>query len=59
MYKWQDEQGRWHFSNQKPVTTTQVSMEQLPEVENVMEAPVNKGDNSSSIRLPGGFDLGQ
>ncbi|ARN73660.1 DUF4124 domain-containing protein [Oceanicoccus sagamiensis] len=55
LYKWQDEKGRWHFSNQKPVTSTQVSMEALPEVENVMEAPVNKGDNSSSIRLPGGL----
>ncbi len=58
MYKWQDEKGRWHFSNQKPMAASQVSMEELPEVENVMEAPVNKGDNSSSIRLPGGFGLG-
>ena len=59
MYKWQDEKGRWHFSYQKPAAMTRVSVEELPEVENVIEAPVNKGDNSSSIRFPGGFNLGQ
>jgi Domain of unknown function (DUF4124) len=52
MYKWQDERGKWHFSSEKPTEATQVSLEHLPEVENVMEAPVNTGDNSSTIGFP-------
>ena len=59
MYQWQDEQGRWHFSNQKPVEGVQARIVDLPEIENVMEAPVIEGENSSKIQLPGGFNLGQ
>lgn len=55
MYKWQDEQGRWHFSSQKPLAAKSVSVEALPDVENVMEAPVTKGHKSSTIGFP---DLG-
>jgi hypothetical protein len=58
IYKWQDQQGRWHFSSEKPVLDVNAQLEQLPELENVMEAPVNEGDNSSSLSLPG-FLVGQ
>ena len=57
MYKWQDEQGRWHFSSEKPEGGVAVSVEELPDIENVMEAPVKESDNNSSISLPGGFSL--
>jgi len=60
MYKWQDDQGRWHFSTQKPLEAKNVSIEALPQVENVMDAPVTGRDNSSTISLPdfgGGGDL--
>lgn len=56
MYKWQDDQGRWHFSNEKPENGELVSEEALPEVENVMEAPVKKG--GGGFVLPGGFSFG-
>ena len=47
MYKWQDENGRWHFSSQKPMETGNVALEDLPDVENVMDAPVDgEGDDS-------------
>ena len=49
MYKWQDAQGRWHFSSEKPTETTAVSLESLPDVENVMDAPVDKDDKGSMM----------
>jgi hypothetical protein len=57
MYKWQDKNGRWHFSSEKPTDQQQVSVEKLPDVENVMEAPVTQDKKSSTISLPGGFGL--
>ncbi|WP_145999168.1 DUF4124 domain-containing protein [Oceanicoccus sp. KOV_DT_Chl] len=57
MYKWQDENGRWHFSSEKPTAAVEVSVEQLPEMENFMQAPVKEEENNSSISLPGGFSL--
>ena len=57
MYKWQDAQGRWHFSNEKPVDSVAVSVQELPEMENLMQAPVKEQEKSSSISLPGGFGL--
>lgn len=59
MYKWQDDEGKWHFSTQKPLKAKNVRVESLPQVKNVMAAPVAVGDNSSSIGLPdfgGGSD---
>lgn len=56
MYKWQDDTGRWHFSNEKPDNVEVVSVEEMPEVENVMEAPAKKG--KSGFVLPGGFSFG-
>lgn len=58
LYKWQDEAGRWHFSNEQPRHAGQVSVEDLPDVENVMEAPVSEGAKRNTISLPGGFGLG-
>ena len=55
MYKWQDERGRWHYSNEKPKAGVSATVEDLPQVENVIDAPVTQGDNSSTIRLPGGL----
>lgn len=57
MYKWQDEKGVWHFSAEKPVDDQNADIEQLPEVQNVMDAPVESDNDSSTIRLPGGFSL--
>ncbi len=57
MYKWQDEKGRWHFSSEKPPQHIQAAEEELPEMENLMEAPVKAEENSSTIGLPGGFSL--
>ena len=58
MYKWQDENGKWHFSSQKPMLTTGVSVEDLPDVENVIDTPVTRGGNSSTIGVPGLGDAG-
>ena len=55
MYKWKDEKGRWHYSNEKPVTQMEVIVDDMPQAENVIEAPVANGANSSTIRLPGGL----
>jgi len=49
MYKWQDEHGGWHFSNQKPQIESQLSVEQLPEVKNLISAPVVKPATSSKM----------
>lgn len=57
MYKWQDEKGRWHFSSERPPQHIQAAEEELPEMENLMEAPVKAEENSSTIGLPGGFSL--
>ena len=56
MYKWQDETGRWHFSNERPDNVDVVSVEEMPEVDNVMEAPAKKG--KGGFVLPGGFSFG-
>ena len=58
MYKWQDENGKWHFSSQKPMAVAKVSVEDLPDVENVIDTPVTGGENSSTIGLPGFGDAG-
>jgi hypothetical protein len=58
MYKWQDGNGRWHFSSERPVDGQSVSVENLPDVKNVMEAPVKERDKSSTMNLPGGFSFG-
>lgn len=54
MYKWQDAQGRWHFSSEKPLDSRNVSMEALPDVKNVMEAPKRESEDGL-----GGFDPSQ
>lgn len=53
MYKWQDENGRWHFSSDKPMDLQRVSIEDLPDVENVMEPPVEGEDEESIMGIPG------
>ena len=53
MYKWQDEEGHWHFSTQKPGGVGNASVEALPEVKNVMDAPVEKASDDSMMGLPG------
>lgn len=58
MYKWQDKKGRWHFSNEKPNNHTDAIVEDLPEIKNVMEAAVNRGENSSTMSLPDFGDAG-
>lgn len=58
MYKWQDKNGRWHFSSQKPLNQQKVQVQDLPDVENVIDAPVTGGDNSSTIGLPDFGDAG-
>lgn len=58
MYKWQDDSGQWHFSSEKPKTSQQASIEDLPDVENVMEPPVTEDNKSSTIGLPDVFGLG-
>lgn len=57
IYKWQDHSGRWHFSNQKPQNIDIVIVEALPEVKNVMSAPVTARKNSSTIGMPDGLSL--
>ncbi len=59
MYKWQDAQGRWHFSNEKPTHSEGVAMDDLPQVENVMEAPVDRESEGSMMGLPGVGDAGE
>lgn len=58
MYKWQDEYGHWHFSSQKPADSQTASLEDLPDVENVMEAPVDKDSKGSMMGIPGLGDAG-
>lgn len=53
MYKWRDEQGRWHFSSDKPADLRAVSIEQLPEMKNVMDTPVEAESDESMMKLPG------
>lgn len=53
MYKWQDDKGRWHFSSQKPSGEEAVSIDSLPDIENVMQPTVTAGGKSSTIGLPG------
>lgn len=55
MYKWQDAQGRWHFSEEKPLDQSTAAVESLPDVQNVMDAPVAGRSNSSTIALPEGL----
>lgn len=58
MYKWQDESGRWHFSSEKPQNLEGVALEKLPDVENVMDAPVDADASDSMMELPGLGDAG-
>jgi hypothetical protein len=57
MYKWKDKHGIWQFSNQKPVDGSTVQVVSLPNVKNVMNAPVAQRKNNSSIGLPDGLSL--
>ncbi len=58
MYKWQDENGRWHFSSEKPMDTANVHIENLPDVENVMQAPKIEDQSGGGISLPGMAGMG-
>ena len=49
MYKWQGQDGSWHFSNQKPQIESQLTVEALPEVKNLISAPVVKPATSSKM----------
>lgn len=53
MYKWQDDKGRWHFSNEKPMGVESVTVDSLPDIKNVMEPTVTAGGKSSTIGVPG------
>jgi hypothetical protein len=57
MYKWQDAKGRWHFSNEKPQIEAQVRVEALPEVKNLLPAPVARQGSSSTIASPSSSPL--
>lgn len=59
IFKWQDENGHWHFSNQQPIQTDSSVAIELSERENVIEASVTEGNNSSNIHPPDGFSHGQ
>jgi hypothetical protein len=52
MYKWQDDKGQWHFSEQKPSDAVIIAVEQLPDVENVMDSPSDNTSGSSNIGFP-------
>lgn len=57
MYKWQDEQGRWHFSSDKPrQLSAATTIEDLPDVKNVMDTPVDEDADDSIMGLPGILD---
>lgn len=51
VYKWQDEQGRWHFSSEQPAPAdgAQVERKHLPELENVIPPPSGQRAGSSKI----------
>ena len=51
VYKWQDEQGRWHFSSEQPADVDRVEREHLPELENVIPPPSDQGAGSSKINF--------
>lgn len=57
MYKWKDANGKWHFSSQKPLETSSVSIEDLPTVENVMVPTVVESEDSSIMGGSGGLSL--
>lgn len=57
MYKWQDAQGRWHFSNEKPQVESEVRVEALPQVKNLLPAPVARRGSSSTIASPSSSPL--
>ncbi|MEH6557877.1 MAG: DUF4124 domain-containing protein [Oceanicoccus sp.] len=59
IFKWQDENGHWHFSNQQPIQPDSPVAIDLSERENVIEASVTEGNNSSNIHPPDGFSHGQ
>ena len=54
LYRWRDDSGHWHFSTSPPPLGQTVSVEELPDVKNVMEAPVAEdGDGSNMFGLHG------
>ncbi|MFT5693155.1 MAG: hypothetical protein ACI92E_002491 [Oceanicoccus sp.] len=57
MYKWQDAKGRWHFSSEKPQVESEVSVEALPEVKNLLPAPIARRGSSSTIASPSSSPL--
>lgn len=58
IYKWQDKQGQWHFSNEKPEIESRVSIEAMPEVRNLIPAPVVRPPSSSKLSPAGTVSLG-
>ena len=57
MYKWRDKKGRWQFSNEAPTNLDSVEVADLPEIKNVMDAPISQRKNSSTIGLPDSLSL--
>jgi len=51
VYKWQDKQGRWHFSSEQPANGAPAELEHLPELENVIPPPSGQGAGSSKINF--------
>lgn len=61
MYKWQDENGQWHFSDKAGDVPEQVIEQNVPEVVNSMEALSSSEKNSEKtsveLKVPDGFQF--
>lgn len=55
-YRWQDEQGRWHFSSEPPAEQV-VERQALPEPANIMESTNTGSSSGSTLALPGGLSV--
>ena len=55
IFRWQDESGQWRYSNQQRGPIVTPATDQPAELENVIEATVTEGDNSSNIRSSDGL----
>lgn len=53
LYQWQDRAGGWHFSDQKPQIESQLTVEALPQVKNLISAPVVRPATSSKLSSTG------
>jgi hypothetical protein len=55
LYKWQDENDRWHFSAEPPAELSSgkgsIEASTMPELENVIPAPSGEGAGGSNIGL--------